>query len=138
LLRYERSTEARSGCRRASWLKKNRFRVRREESSISAEKGYSRETGNLLFHLSLIVILFAVAAGGIVWKQGRSDPRMSAIALLILPTSYDNLTFAKFQKEAIWCRSRSVSWTSKQSTDIETNAPTDYTLKVAALESNRQ
>ena len=39
------------------WLKRNRFRVRREESSISAEKGYSRETGNLLFHLSLILIL---------------------------------------------------------------------------------
>ena len=36
--------------RAAQWFKKNRFRVRSEAGSISAEKGYLRETGNLLFH----------------------------------------------------------------------------------------
>ena len=47
--------------RATEWLTKSHFRIRREENSISAEKGYLRETGNLLFHLSLILILVGVA-----------------------------------------------------------------------------
>ena len=43
------------------WLKKNHFRVRREANSISAEKGYLRETGNLLFHLSLLLSLIHIS-----------------------------------------------------------------------------
>ena len=39
------------------WLKANRFRVTKTGKSISAEKGYLRETGNLVFHLSLIGLL---------------------------------------------------------------------------------
>ena len=36
---------------------------------IAAEKGYLRETGNLVFHLALVVILLAVAFGGLFgWK----------------------------------------------------------------------
>ena len=37
-------------------LERRGFRIRRDENSISAEKGYTRESGNLLFHLSLILI----------------------------------------------------------------------------------
>ena len=40
-----------------NYLRKKRYRVRREAGSISAEKGYLRESGNLLFHLSLVMIL---------------------------------------------------------------------------------
>jgi len=36
---------------------------------LSAEKGYLRETGNLIFHLSLLVVLVSVALGGLFgWK----------------------------------------------------------------------
>ncbi|MDP2287770.1 MAG: cytochrome c biogenesis protein ResB [Actinomycetota bacterium] len=36
---------------------------------VSAEKGYLRETGNLIFHLSLLVVLVSVALGGLFgWK----------------------------------------------------------------------
>lgn len=36
---------------------------------VAAEKGYSRETGNLVFHLALILVLVAVAFGGVLgWK----------------------------------------------------------------------
>jgi cytochrome c biogenesis protein len=45
-------------------LRAGRFRVRREGGEISAEKGYSRETGNLVFHFSLIGVLIAVGVGG--------------------------------------------------------------------------
>ncbi len=41
----------------------------REEPSgavtVAAEKGYARETGNLVFHLSLLVLLVGVAMGGL-------------------------------------------------------------------------
>ena len=50
-------------------LRKQRYRVAtRTDSngrvSVSAERGYLRETGNLVFHISLIGVLFAVGLGG--------------------------------------------------------------------------
>jgi cytochrome c biogenesis protein len=52
-------------------LRVRRFRVVRRDSSpagmeISAEKGYLKETGNLLFHLSLVALLLGLA-GGKLW-----------------------------------------------------------------------
>jgi cytochrome c biogenesis protein len=44
------------------------FRLRRSgegETWISAEKGYLREVGNLLFHLSLLGVLVSIALGGL-------------------------------------------------------------------------
>jgi cytochrome c biogenesis protein len=45
-------------------LKARGFRVRRLEDSVSAEKGYLKETGNLVFHYSLVLLLIAVGVGG--------------------------------------------------------------------------
>jgi cytochrome c biogenesis protein len=48
--------------------------VRREEPSgavtLSAEKGYSRETGNLLFHVALLVSLVLIAVGRLYHYEG--------------------------------------------------------------------
>lgn len=51
-------------------LRGARWRVRESAGEwVAAEKGYSRETGNLVFHVSLIVILIGVAVGGqLGWK----------------------------------------------------------------------
>lgn len=54
----------------AALLARQRFRLRRSEDGgkdhwVSAEKGYLREFGNLLFHLSLLGVLLSVAAGGL-------------------------------------------------------------------------
>ncbi len=38
--------------------------------TLSAEKGYLRETGNLVFHVSLLVLLTGVALGGIFGYKG--------------------------------------------------------------------
>ena len=38
--------------------------------ALSAEKGYLRETGNLLFHVSLVVLLVGVAMGGLFGFRG--------------------------------------------------------------------
>jgi cytochrome c biogenesis protein len=58
-------------------LRRSRWRsvVRRHDDgtvTVSAEKGYLRETGNLLFHISLVIMLVGVATGaGFGWHGGR-------------------------------------------------------------------
>jgi cytochrome c biogenesis protein len=47
-------------------LRVRRFRVVRTDGELSAEKGYLKETGNLLFHLSLVALLLGLA-GGKLW-----------------------------------------------------------------------
>jgi cytochrome c biogenesis protein len=59
----------------AAVLAGQRFRLRRSAADdqkrdgtshwVSAEKGYLREVGNLLFHLSLLGVLLSIAAGGL-------------------------------------------------------------------------
>ena len=43
-----------------SLLRKQGYRVERYGLSVSAERGYLRETGNLVFHMALVGMLFAV------------------------------------------------------------------------------
>lgn len=45
-------------------LRAKRFRVRRDEDSVGAERGYLREFGNLVFHLSFLLLL-----GGVAWSS---------------------------------------------------------------------
>ncbi len=63
----------------ATWLRSQRWRVVQGHTPatatspawnwVAAEKGYLRETGNLVFHLSLLLILVGVAVGGLLgWK----------------------------------------------------------------------
>jgi cytochrome c biogenesis protein len=51
-------------------LRGKRFRtVSHDDTSVSAEKGYLKETGNLVFHLSLIFVIIGVAIGHLFgWK----------------------------------------------------------------------
>ncbi|WP_455361307.1 cytochrome c biogenesis protein ResB [Streptomyces sp. SYSU K21746] len=51
-------------------LKKRRFRADTVGDAVAAEKGYLREAGNLLFHLALIVMLVAFAAGQLFKSEG--------------------------------------------------------------------
>ncbi|MFD1715275.1 cytochrome c biogenesis protein ResB [Amnibacterium flavum] len=52
-------------------LRSRRYRTARYGDSISAERGYLRETGNLVFHISLVGILAAVAVGGSLGYSGN-------------------------------------------------------------------
>ncbi|MFI1282990.1 cytochrome c biogenesis protein ResB [Streptomyces sp. NPDC020858] len=47
-----------------------RFRTERGEGHVAAEKGYLREAGNLMFHVSLIVMLVAFAWGQYFKSEG--------------------------------------------------------------------
>ncbi|MFC5799377.1 cytochrome c biogenesis protein ResB [Streptomyces formicae] len=51
-------------------LKKRRFRAHTAGDAVAAEKGYLREVGNLLFHVALIVMLVAFAAGQLFKSEG--------------------------------------------------------------------
>ena len=52
-------------------LKRQGYRVERQGDSISAERGYLRETGNLVFHVALIGVLAAVGFGGAYSFSGQ-------------------------------------------------------------------
>jgi cytochrome c biogenesis protein len=59
----------RAALRRAHW----RTEVRDESGgvvSLAAEKGYLRETGNLVFHVALVVLLVGIAVGGLFGYKG--------------------------------------------------------------------
>jgi len=47
----------------AVMLRRRRWRVVVGDGTVSAEKGYLKETGNLVFHLSLVAVLCGVALG---------------------------------------------------------------------------
>ncbi|MCH9815205.1 MAG: cytochrome c biogenesis protein ResB [Actinomycetia bacterium] len=55
----------------ANRLKKGRWRVKSGDGWVSAEKGVSRETGNEIFHLGLLVVLIAIAWGALAGWNGN-------------------------------------------------------------------
>ena len=52
-------------------LRKGGYRVVATKTAVSAERGYLRETGNLVFHFSLIGVLIAVGFGGGLSYSGQ-------------------------------------------------------------------
>jgi cytochrome c biogenesis protein len=54
----------------ARWLKRKRYRVVVADGTVSAERGYLREAGNLLFHLSVLIVLVGFAVGGLLGFKG--------------------------------------------------------------------
>jgi cytochrome c biogenesis protein len=81
-------------------LRSRRFRVvtgqdvRAEQPgtlALSAERGYLKETGNLLFHISLVVVLVAVAVGGLFGYRG-SVLVVEGSGFANSPIQYDGLT----------------------------------------------
>ena len=111
------------------WFKKNRFRVRVEGQSVSAEKGYLRETGNLLFHLSLILILLGVSIGSLFGVRGEAIINKGE-RFISVPTSYDTLSFGKLSNEESLQPFviEVIDFVAKY--DLLTNAPQDYTATV--------
>lgn len=57
--------------RAAAQLRRRRFRARRDGATVRAEKGYLRETGNLLFHVALVVLLVGIGVGSLFGYQGQ-------------------------------------------------------------------
>ena len=83
----------------AKRLKSRRFKATRGSDRsggwISAEKGYLRETGNLIFHLSLIGLLVGVAVGHF-WGFKGAVLVTEGNGFADTVTSYDSLTLGPF------------------------------------------
>ncbi|MFI9239828.1 cytochrome c biogenesis protein ResB [Streptomyces sp. NPDC053079] len=70
-------------------LKGRRFRTERAGNAIGSEKGYLREAGNLLFHVSLIVMLVAFASGQL-WKSEGGKLVVEGESFANTLTQYDD------------------------------------------------
>ncbi len=71
-------------------LRSRRFRTVAAGCSVSGEKGHLREVGNLAFHLSLILLLLAVAYGNAYgWRGGKLLVEGQGFAGAV--TAYDTL-----------------------------------------------
>ena len=112
-----------------SWFKTNRFRILEKDGSISAEKGFSRETGNLFFHLALILVLLGISFSSLFGMRGEAILNVGE-RFVNTPTSYDSLQYGKLFKENNLSdfSIKIDKFTAKY--NVETNAPEDYTLDV--------
>jgi len=70
-------------------LRKRRFRSERRDGSLSAEKGHHRETGNLVFHLSLVGLLIAIASSSLFSYSGQ---RLVTVGGTTVGTTFDSFT----------------------------------------------
>lgn len=131
LNRMEFYTEMNSGTldQAQTWLKKHRFRIRRDSDSISAEKGFMRETGNLLFHLSLVLILVGVGIGSLFGMKGDAIINVGE-RFINIPTSYDVMSFGKLQTEKTLSPFSITATDFKATYELTTGAPSDYKLTV--------
>jgi cytochrome c biogenesis protein len=118
------------------WFKQNRFRVRIEDGSISAEKGYLRETGNLLFHLSLILILVGVSFGSLFGMRGEAIVNVGE-RFINVPTSFDTLSFGKLKNENALNPFQIKVDRFEAKYNPKTNAPEDYTAWVTVRDSGK-
>ena len=114
-------------------LRKSRFRVRSEGQTLSAEKGYLREFGNLMFHLSLILILLGVSVGSLFGMKGDSIVNIGE-RFTNIPTNYDSITYGKLFSE-----SKLPPFVIKADNFVAkynplTNMPEDYTLYVSVAD----
>ncbi|WP_404312651.1 cytochrome c biogenesis protein ResB [Agrococcus terreus] len=79
-------------------LRKLGYRTARYGDSISAERGYLRETGNLVFHISMLALLLVVGIGSGFGYQGQRlvvEGRSFANA----QSSYDTFTSGRWFDE---------------------------------------
>jgi cytochrome c biogenesis protein len=79
-----------------------RWRVERREQDrtivLSAEKGYSRETGNLIFHVALLVALVAIAIGQLYKYEGSRVLREGSEFCNEF-SQYDTSTLGRFAQD---------------------------------------
>ena len=54
------------------WLRSKRYRTLRSADGISAERGYLREAGNLVFHISLVAVLLGLAWSNLLGFHGTA------------------------------------------------------------------
>ncbi len=112
-----------------SWLKENRFRTLEKDDSLSAEKGFLRETGNLFFHLALILVLLGISFSSLFGMRGEAIINVGE-RFINTPTTYDSLAYGKLfgDKNLPPFTINVDKFVAKY--NLVTSAPEDYTLNV--------
>ncbi len=116
-----------------TFLRKKHFRVREFEGTLSSEKGYLRETGNLLFHLALILVLVGVSLGALFGMKGEAIVNVGE-RFTNTPTTYDSLSYGKLFHDSSLPPFTLAMDDFRAEYDPLTNAPKDYTLWVTATD----
>lgn len=117
-----------------NYLRARHFRVRQEADWISAEKGYFREFGNVLFHLSLILILIGVSLGSLFGMKGDSIVNIGE-RFTNIPTNYDSITYGKLFTDKMLPPFVIKADNFEARYNPVTNMPEDYTLYVSVAET---
>ncbi|MGD9961825.1 cytochrome c biogenesis protein ResB [Nocardioides sp.] len=104
----------------ASALRRAGFRVVADADQVRAERGFLREVGNLVFHLSLLVLLVGIGAGRLYGFEGR--------VAVIEGSSFTNV------------RSEYDAFTPSVWTDVDSLEPFSFTLDqfTASFETSGQ
>ncbi|MFF1876809.1 cytochrome c biogenesis protein ResB [Leifsonia sp. NPDC058230] len=108
-----------------------------KSTSVSAERGYLRETGNLVFHTALVGVLFAVGFGGGFGFTGQKIVVVGQTFVNSIP-SYNTFNPGRFFSDAslspfsIRVDQLDVKYETKNKNAIGT--PLDYTAHVTATE----
>ncbi len=118
--------------RARAWFKSKRFRVLESEGSISAEKGFTRETGNLFFHLALILILLGISFSSLFGMRGEAIINVGE-RFVNTPTSYDTLMYGRLYRDSNIPAFMLTADRFDARYNLETSAPEDYTLEVSLL-----
>jgi cytochrome c biogenesis protein len=118
-------------------LRRSRYRVSlyqdARSTSVSAERGYLRETGNLVFHIALLGVLVAVGIGGGFGFTGQKVVVVGQSFVNSLP-SYNSFNPGRFFSDgslepfSIRVDSLDVAYETKNQNAVGT--PLDYTAKV--------
>jgi len=115
-----------------AWFKAKKFRMLESEGTISAEKGYLRETGNLFFHISLILILVGVLVGGLFGVRGSAIVSQGE-RFVNNSTSYDTISFGQISNENSLPPFTITVDKFLAKYNTLTSAPEDYTLNVTTV-----
>ena len=115
---------------------KRRYRIRDCDGSVAVEKGFIRESGNLLFHLSLIGILIGVSTGALGGMRGSAIVNEGE-SFINVATSYDSLSAGRFFRlsDLPPVTLKVLKFTAVY--DPLTNAPLDYSLILDVTESGK-
>ena len=125
-------------------LRKRRYRLRgdTDATAVASEGGMLRETGNLLFHISLVGIIVSVAAGHVWgWRGDVIVPEKSGFSSTM--TRYDTLNLGPWVNPdsdlpdwSLKLKSLNVTFEDKVSpTSPQWGQPRDFTANVTYKES---
>lgn len=125
----------------ATLLRRQGYRVERYGDSVSAERGYLRETGNLVFHTALIGVLVTVGIGSGFGYTGQRVV-VEGYAFSNSLASYDSFNPGRFFTEAA-LKPYSIALDDFEATYEENNLDAlgqaiDFTAQVTTTELGQQ